>query len=384
MMNRIKSGFLSNGLAVFSMFFGAGNITFPLIVGRDVEGGVTLALLGLMFTAVLVPFTGLVAVVLFKGDYQSFFDRIGKIPAFILILLLIGLLGPLGGIPRLFALTFSTLKIYVLNLHFPSFTLIGCLLMFFFCYKKNRTLDVIGYVLSPVLLFFLFLIIVKGAFFTPDRILEDSRVSSPFFYGLKEGYNTMDLIAAFFFASLAYKRLEARSKDEKRRPLVPVLKASSIGSALLGIIYIGFGYVAAKYSHALKDVPAGQIVGKLGHLVLGHHAGLVVGLSVVLTCLTTAIALTIISADFFQKKMCKNKINYEISLAVVLALTALFSCLDFQGIVRLLAPVLQVIYPSLLMLCLFNILHKTFAFKAIKIPVFTTMFFALFFQYLVY
>ncbi len=368
------------------MFFGAGNTVFPLIVGRDAAGGVGLALLGLMLTAVLIPFTGLIAIILFKGDYQSFFDRIGKIPSFILILLLIGLLGPFGGIPRLITLTFSILKIYIAHLHFPLFVLISCLLIFCFCCKTSRALDLIGYVLSPILLVFLFFLIFKGAFFSSDKVLEASSITSPFFYGLKEGYNTMDLIASFFFASLVYKKLESGRKTGGREkgPFVPALQASLIGSALLATVYIGFGYVATKYSYGLKGVSDGQILGQLGYLILGHHAGLAVCLLVVLACLTTAIPLAMISADFLQKKICRSKIRHEISLGMVLGVAALLSFLDFQGIVRLLAPVLQMIYPSLLVLCFLNILYKTVGFRVIKTPVFVAMFILFVFEYFVW
>lgn len=187
----------------------------------------------------------------------------------------------------------------------------------------------------------------------------------------------------FFFSSLVYGRLQqqAAGKGGATALLASVFKASLIGASLLSMVYIGFGYVAANYSHALAGTPIDQLVGKLGHLVLGHHAGLIVCMSIVLTCLTTAIALTVVCADFLQQQVFKEKMKYEVSLGIILALTALTSSLEFTGIVKMLSPALQVIYPSLLVLCLFNILHKTLAVKPIKIPVFTAMSLVLYFQH---
>lgn len=382
-MSKLKSTPLSTGLAMFSMFFGAGNIIFPLIIGRNVEGGIVLALIGLIITAVLLPFTGLMSITLFDGDYRKFFNRIGKVPALIVILILLGIIGPFGGIPRLIALTFSTLKVYFSGLHLLTFSLISCGLIFLFSWKKNRTLDLIGYVLSPILVFSLLFIIVKGIFFSSPEISQGTEMTHPFFYGLKEGYNTMDLIAAFFFSSLVYGRLKQQAGD-KGGPsalIAAILKASLIGASLLSLIYIGFAYVAANFSHALAGTPVDQLVGKLGHLVLGRHAGLIVCMSIVLTCLTTAIALTVVCADFLQKQVLKEKVRYEYALGAILVVTALVSSIEFTGIIQMLAPVLQVIYPSLLVLCLFNILHKTMAIKSIKVPVFATMSLILYFQY---
>ncbi|MBF5059470.1 branched-chain amino acid transport system II carrier protein [Candidatus Neptunochlamydia vexilliferae] len=377
----MKNKSLSIGLAMFSMFFGAGNITFPLVIGQTVEGGLIWALLGLILTAVLVPFSGLFSITLFEGNYESFFSRIGKWPGTIVIIILLSMIGPFGAIPRCITLTYSTLKVYFSGLHLLTFSLISCAILFLCSWKRSRIIDLIGSVLSPVLLLFLVAIIVKGVFFSSTDPVGSSQVSHPFFYGLKEGYNTMDLLAAFFFSSLVYSKLKEQA-GEKKSLLLPVFKASLIGAGLLGGIYIGFSYVAAFHSLSLDGVGAEQLLGRIGQVVLGHHAGLIVCVSIALTCLTTAIALTVVCAEFLQKRISKGRISYELSLLVVLTIAALVSTLEFTGIVRLLAPILQVMYPSLLILCLFNIFHKTFDYKPVKFPVFTSLLLVLYFQYI--
>ena len=375
------------------MFFGAGNIVFPLLLGQEVGSGIGLALLGFIITAILIPFTGLVSIVLFEGNYQVFFDRIGKVPSFIIISILIGLMGPFGGIPRLITLTFSTLSVYFSALDPIYFVLIACLLIFLFCYKKSRVLDLIGYVLSPILILSLLFIVVKGIFFSSERLPTVASLSNPFLFGLKEGYNTMDLIAAFFFSSLVYKKLQAQQsakeeskggkKKREKTLFASVLKVTLIGSFLLTMTYIGLGYVAAKQSHLLAGTPAGELIGKLGHLILGHYAGLIICISVVLTCLTTVIALTVICADFLRKQIFKGKMSYNVATGLILVLAGSIACFDFQAIVKMLFPLLEVIYPSLLVLAVFNILYKLFVFKPIKTPVLITIAFALCFQYII-
>ncbi len=180
-MSKLKTTSLSTGLAMFSMFFGAGNITFPLIIGQNVEGGIVLALIGLILTAVVMPFTGLMSITLFEGDYERFFNRIGKIPALIVILVLLGIIGPFGGIPRLVTLTFSTLKVYFSTLHLMSFSIISCILIFFFSWKKSRIIDLIGYVLSPLLVLSLLFIIVKGIFFSSTEPSQGTHIATPFY-----------------------------------------------------------------------------------------------------------------------------------------------------------------------------------------------------------
>ncbi len=367
---------------MFSMFFGAGNITFPLIIGQTVEGGLIWALLGLVLTAVLIPFSGLLSISLYEGDYESFFSRIGKGPGLFVTILLLAMIGPFGGIPRCITLTYSTLKVYFTGMHLLTFSLISCLIVFLCSWKKNRILDLIGYVLSPILVLFLVVIIIKGVFFSNSDPVGSSHVAHPFFYGLREGYNTMDLLAAFFFSSLVYNKLKEQ-QGERKSVLIPVFKASLIGAGLLSMIYIGFSYVAAHHSMALDGTGADQLLGRIGQIVLGQHAGLVVCMSIALTCLTTAIALTVVCAEFLQRCITKKRLSYEWSLVTVLAVTVLVSTLEFTGIVKLLAPVLEVVYPSILVLCVMNIFHKLLNYQPVKVPVFVTLSLVLYFQYFV-
>ncbi|MCB1116758.1 MAG: branched-chain amino acid transport system II carrier protein [Chlamydiia bacterium] len=383
-MKKLKSTSLSTGLAMFSMFFGAGNITFPLFIGQAIDGGLVWALLGLILTAVVVPFSGLFAISLFEGNYERFFDRIGRLPGLFVIIVLLSMIGPFGGIPRCITLTYSTLKVYFSSLHLLTFSLVSCLIIFLCSWKKNRMLDLIGYIFSPVLIFFLVLIIIKGIFFSGSLTEGSSKVMEPFMYGLKEGYNTMDLLASFFFSSLVYAKLKKDQEGkEKKGLLLPIFKASLIGASLLSFIYIGFSYVAARHSFALDGAGVDQLLGRIGQLILGHHAGLIVCISIALTCLTTAIALTVVCAEFLQKRLLKDKISYEWSLVAVLVATVCVSTLEFTGIVKLLAPVLQVMYPSLLVLCLLNIFHKTFDYKPVKFPVYAVITLMIFFQYFI-
>ena len=381
-MNKLKSTSLSTGLAMFSMFFGAGNITFPLIIGQTVEGGLIWALLGLVLTAILIPFSGLLSISLYEGDYESFFSRIGRGPGLFVIILLLAMIGPFGGIPRCITLTYSTLKVYFSGMHLLTFSLVSCLIVFLCSWKKNRILDLIGYVLSPILVLFLVVIIVKGVFFSNSDPVGSSHVAHPFFYGLREGYNTMDLLAAFFFSSLVYNKLKEQQGNRKS-VLVPVFKASLIGAGLLSVIYIGFSYVAAHHSMALDGTTADQLLGRIGQIVLGQHAGLVVCMSIALTCLTTAIALTVVCAEFLQRRITKGRLSYEWSLVAVLVTTVFVSTLEFTGIVKLLSPVLEVVYPSMLVLCVMNVFHKILNYQPVKIPVFVTLSLVLYFQYFV-
>ena len=132
---------VSTGLAMFSMFFGAGNVVFPLDLGR-VAGTMNIyAVLGLLITAVLVPFAGLFAMLLFEGDYKEFFERMGKIPGFLIITFLMALIGPFMAIPRCVTLSYSTLKLYCPSVSLFYFSILACVLIFLLTEKRKKILD---------------------------------------------------------------------------------------------------------------------------------------------------------------------------------------------------------------------------------------------------
>ena len=100
---------LAVGMAIFSMFFGAGNITFPIFIGTVAKDLSSFAIAGFVLTAVLIPFFGLIVMSRFEGDYWSFFKRLGVIPAWCIVGVIMLLVGPFGALPRCVVIAHSTL-----------------------------------------------------------------------------------------------------------------------------------------------------------------------------------------------------------------------------------------------------------------------------------
>ncbi len=373
MRSLLKSRSLASGFALFSMFFGAGNLIFPLAVGHFAGDQNLYAMIGLLITAVLVPFLGVIAVILYDGSYESFFARLGKWPGLLIAFSIITLIGPLGCTPRCIALSFSTVKTFFPNTSSLLFSAMACFLIFLFTLRKNRTIEILGRVLTPVLLAGLGFIIYKG--FTSDgqiQSLEATRLSL-FFHGLKEGYNTMDLLASFFFSSTVVAMLKTAGEQDVRQGYVKrTLKATAIGASLLSAVYISFSYIAAMHAPGLQITGKEQIFTAIALKVAGPAAGIVLCITVAVTCLTTAIALICVFTDFIQKEVLKQKVRYEIVLIISLLLTFCMANFEFQGISSFLVPILEVCYPGLIVLTIANIAFRLVDFKPIKRFVFFT------------
>lgn len=365
---------LTTGFAMFSMLFGAGNIAFAVSIGQYAQDKNFFAILGLLITAVGVPFLGLIAMTLFNGDYKSFFDRIGKVPGFLVAVVILGLIGPFGAIPRCIALSYSTIKMYMPEMSLPLFSLCACCFIAAFTMKRTSILQLVGYVLTPLKLGSLVFIIIKGLYYSPTAPVTAHTDLTVFLHGLQDGYQTMDLLGAFFLCSVVMdclrKNMDISNPSNYKQLIKQALKSMCIGATLLGAIYIGFSYVAAGYSGVLANTSTAELISAIAIHVLGADAALMVCFTVTIACMTTAIALTTVFAEFIHKDLTNGKVSYPTGLIVTLLITYAVSTLDFHGIAQMLKPILQVCYPALITLSFMNILNKLYQFKPVKIPVF--------------
>jgi len=358
---------------MFSMFFGAGNVVFPLLVGKMVGDQAMYAIIGLFLTAVGVPFIGLLAMVLYNGDYEEFFGRIGRVPGFLLTAFIMVLIGPFGATPRCIALSYSTLKMYAPALSAVVFSFIACLVIYFAARRRTRLVDLLGAVLSPLLVVSLSIIIIKGILVHPVAPASALSAVEALKLGLSEGYNTMDLLGTFFFSGVVIAGLKQalpateRSQSEIARY---ALWASVLGALLLGLVYAGFVLVASYYAGPLSVITSEAVLlSVIARLVLGTAGGFIVSMAVVLACLTTAITLVAVFAEFLHEKIFAKHVCYHSSLVLTLLVTFVFANLKFSEIVAMLVPVLVIVYPALLALAVVNILHRVYGFSMVKTPV---------------
>ncbi len=351
---------ISVGMAMFTMFFGAGNVVFPLLIGQTAQDFSIYAILGLLITAVGVPFLGLIAVSLYNGDYRQFFSRFGATPAFTIIAVIMALIGPFGALPRCIALSFSTTNMFFENVSIIPFSLACCVLIFVCTVRKNAVGDLLGLVLTPFLLGTLGIIIIKGLISYPETIISTEHTAfSAFLHGLYSGYHTMDLLGALFFSSVVVHGLKEVSSIhgivDKKQFFKNTFLASLLGAGLLAIVYVGMCFVAAKHASSLSQVPAEFLLGTIALNVLGSWAGITTCVAVVLACLTTAMALATVFAEFLSRDVCCGKVSYPVALAITLLIAFGVSTLEFRGIFQLLAPIVQTIYPVLFVMTVWNI-----------------------------
>lgn len=373
---------ITTGLAVFSMLFGAGNLIYPLLSGAVSGQHNLIGILAFCLTAVLLPITGLIGIILFDGDYEAFFHRIGKIPGNFLIFLSLMLLGPLLVLPRIITLSHTMLAPFmpvlheIIPIHSFIFSLIFLSITFLATFRENKIVDILGKFISPALLVTLAIIIIKG-FLTPGSVIKtESPALTIFKDNLIRGYETLDLLASLYFASIIIhilKQTPDKTISQNSKLLAWIgLKAGMIGACLLGLIYIGMSFLGAYHSYGLEG-SKGALFREISFRVLGSHGAFIIGTAVIMACLSTAIALSAVVAEYIQKTLCKNKIGYIWALILVLIACIPLSIGGLDAILSITAgPLLYIMYPVFITLTFCNIAYKLWGFKPIKIPVLLT------------
>lgn len=343
------------GFALFSMFFGAGNVIFPPYLGLQ-SGSEWL----LGFVAYYISDIGLAMLTIFvllrTDGPDGITGHLGKVPAALLMSVVVLCIGPLVAIPRTAATTFEMSVLPLL----PSASSLVVSIIFFalillLCIKESAVVDIVGKVLTPLLLLGLLVLIVKGIVSplgTPsDMTWVDSVVST----GLKAGYQTMDVLAAMVFGIIILKSAADKGyKDSAERNGV-VQGAAILSGVLLLVVYLGLAYLGASVSRIYKTpLTRAELIINIVTLLLGKVGVAVFGIVVALACVTTAVALVSSAASFFCN-LSGGKIKYSLLVTIICVFSAAAANLGLDRIIAFASPILNVVYPPMLVIILLSI-----------------------------
>lgn len=343
------------GFALFSMFFGAGNVIFPPYLGLQ-SGSEWL----LGFVAYYISDIGLAMLTIFvllrTDGPDGITGHLGKVPAALLMSVVVLCIGPLVAIPRTAATTFEMSVLPLL----PSASSLVVSVIFFalillLCIKESAVVDIVGKVLTPLLLLGLLVLIIKGIVSplgTPsDMTWVDSVVST----GLKAGYQTMDVLAAMVFGIIILKSAADKGyKDSAERNGV-VQGAAILSGVLLLVVYLGLAYLGASVSRIYKTpLTRAELIINIVTLLLGKVGVAVFGIVVALACVTTAVALVSSAASFFCN-LSGGKIKYSLLVTIICVFSAAAANLGLDRIIAFASPILNVVYPPMLVIILLSI-----------------------------
>ena len=365
------------GFALFSMFFGAGNLIFPGFLGNGLGSDFLLGTVGFVVTGVGLPLLAIVACSKGDGTFESIGNRIDRKFILIFTTILFLAIGPLMAVPRTAATTFEL----SVNPFLPNVPAIVAITVYFainlfFVLKKSAIVDTIGKFLTPALLILLIVLIVKGMV-SPIGEIISTNASSVLSSSLIEGYQTMDALGALLFASIVTTSLKDKGYKGKEMPKM-IFKSSLVAAIGLAFVYGGLMYIGAQTSGLVS-----QEIGKTGLLllisesVLGKVGPAIIGLAMGLACLSTSIGLVSVGASFFEE-ISKGKLSYNLNAIVITIISLGVATLGVDKIVALSGPVLNLLYPVSITIIVTTLMSKYLKnMKAVRLGIYTSLIFSL-------
>ena len=358
------SNHLTLGFAIFAMFFGAGNLIYPLYIGVETFPNYYFSILGITVTGVILPFLGLLAIALHSGSVRKFFSGLNNYISVPLIIIILALIGPLAAIPRCILISFGGFKALFNNTDLVLFDLAFCFFLLITAWHKTKVIEIVGKLLTPVLIVGI-IIIVSCAILDgniSEISVENIKNTSSFFIGATQGYQTMDLCAAIFFGMIACDHIKniSSEKDITKNGII----SFTIGLVLLFLVYALFIHIGAKYSDLLTNIPREQMLIVATKKAVGKFASPVIATTILIACLTTAISLVDLVANWAADELRVLKRKYGIVL--VTAISFIFTLSGFNSLTKFLGTVLFFLYPALIAITVANIIDYIFNIKIVN------------------
>ena len=332
---------------VFAMFFGAGNLIFPVFLAYKAGGNIIPAFTGFALTAIGCPMLALIAVG--KGNsLESIGNRIHPLFSRIFTIIIYLAIGPCLAIPRTSSTSFEMVAAATGN----SSTFFSIIYSFIFfaiagiiAIHPEKLTKTLGRILAPILLLLilaLFLGTIKAN--ATMNITAEEYAASPFAKGFTEGYQTMDAIAGLVFGvivAMNVKRLIPDEKEGKKETLL----ASIGGGFLLLIIYLILAGIGTKGVFFTTSPETGaDILSGAATYISPNYGKYLIAIIFVLACFNTSVGLLSSCGEYFTKLF--PKLSRGKWIAIFAIVSAVIANAGLGMIIKLSSPVLELIYPT--------------------------------------
>ncbi|MDY2955393.1 MAG: branched-chain amino acid transport system II carrier protein [Enterococcus cecorum] len=356
--------YLYLGSMLFGLFFGAGNLIFPVHMGQEAGANVWPAIIGFLITGIGLPFLGIIAIGI-SGENGLFelASRVHKGYGYFFTVALYLVIGPFFAMPRLAATSFEIgLTPFVAEsqktLFLAIFSILFFALSWWFSRNPSKLLDYVGKFLNPLFLALLAILIVMS-FVKPMANIHDITVlgkyrDHAFFTGFQNGYNTLDVLASLAFGIIVVNTLKNKGVTKKSTITADTFKSGAVSVLLMGIIY-SFLSLMGTMSMGKFDLSenGGIALAQIAHYYLGTGGSIILALIVVVACLKTTIGLTTAFSETFAELF--PGLSYSTLIAGVSIIPCIIANVGLTSIISYSTPVLMFLYPLAIILVLLGV-----------------------------
>lgn len=361
---------------LFGMFFGAGNLIFPVHLGQVAGNNVILAIVGFCITAVTVPILGVIAIGCTNSkNVYELSSKVSKGFGLVFTCLLYLTVGPFFAIPRCATTSFSAgiAPLFSLNNNIiPQliFTFIFFLIVLIIALRPHEILKWVGKIINPLFLSF-YLLLVVIALINPstsmfsvepaiDPISQVDYHTAAFSGSFIEGYNTMDALAGLCFGIVIVDVIRGLGVKEDKDVSKNMLLSGIITSVLLVIIY-ALSIIMGSQSRGLFPISenGGIALSQIANHYLGLPGNIILAIILLLACLKTAISLVTSCGEMFCYLFPKG-FKYKTVIYILCIFSFAISNIGLTNIIEYSIPILKLLYPLSFVLIILGIAEKNF------------------------
>ena len=368
-MENSNKRYIAIGLMLFALLFGAGNLIFPAAMGQNAGVNVWYAVLGFCVTGVGLPLISIAALG-YSGclDLEEAAGRVHPWYGVFYSVVSYLAIGPCFAAPRTGTVSFEIavkpfLGSFSPDIALPIFLLIFFLLTYWLAATPSKLVDRVGKILTPALLAVILLLIVQS-FITPLGTPQapTKNYATPVtavMQGILDGYNTLDAIASFIFATLVISFVKEGGVTHPKAIMKQVLLSGSIAVALLAFIYIFIAKIGADSVTPLGILETGApVLAGSAKILFGNLGAAILAVIVLLACLSTSVGLVTCCAAYFMRLL--GHFSYKTYAVIFCVISYLVGLFGLKTIIVSTIPVLMFIYPLLVALICLIFLDKFF------------------------
>lgn len=354
------------GLVMFALFFGAGNMIFPPLVGQQAGTATWITIAGFLLTGVGLPFLGVVAVARSGDQLSDLAKKAHPLFGIVFTVVVYMAIGPLFGVPRTATVAFEIGASPFVTDAYTTFTLILFTILFFavtawLALTPSKIIDRFGRILTPLLLAIVASIVLFGILKPAgtNGPPQADYVNNPFTQGFISGYLTMDAIAALVFGIIVINAIKEKGITDKKVITKLTMKSGLFAVLGLSLVYMGLAYLGTTSRTVAPDAENGGIIlTKLTYALMGTTGQLLLGLAVLLACLTTSVGLVSACSTFFSNAF--PKISYKWVVLIISIFSTFIANIGLTQLISITLPILIGIYPLAIVLICLSFFHNMF------------------------
>ncbi len=353
---------------LFGMFFGAGNLIFPVYLGQAAGSALPAAAAGFLVTGVGFPLLAVAALGVSRSEgLLELSGKVGRRYGVFFTCLLYLTIGPFFAVPRCASVPFT---VGVLPLLGPGsdtalpqlvFTMVFFLLAAALSLRPSGILTWIGKVLNPVFLVCLGVLVVTSLLLPMGAAgctaPEAAYTGKAFFQGFLDGYNTMDALAGLAFGIVVVDVIKGLGVGKPEAIARNTVLSGIFSCLLMAVIYTAVAVMGAQSRGAFPLFSnGGEALSAIAEHYFGAAGALILAAIVTLACLKTAVGLITSCAETFCRMFPRGP-AYSAWVLLFSGFSLLVSNVGLTAIIAFSLPVLMFLYPlaiTLILLSLFG------------------------------